>query len=101
MSIWPSYRIFSLGDSCVTLDFGNLIDESVNKKVISLFHFLNEHPLPGMSEAVPAYSSITIYYDLFQIRKRAAPGKTVAEWVIEELEKRLDVQMPEDDSLPR
>jgi inhibitor of KinA len=64
-----TYRIFSLGDCAVTVDFGNYIDEAINQKVISLFHFLNENPLPGMIEAVPAYSSLTVYYNAFLVKK--------------------------------
>ena len=44
MNYETTYRIFSLGDSAITIDFGNVIDETINKKVISLFHYLNKHP---------------------------------------------------------
>ena len=65
------YRIFPLGDAALTIDFGNVIDPSLNKKVLSLFSHLRENPLPCMVEAVPAYSSLTVYYDVLSLRKMA------------------------------
>ncbi|MEI9908696.1 MAG: hypothetical protein WDO71_02925 [Bacteroidota bacterium] len=34
----PSYRIFPLGDAAVTIDFGNVIDDTINQKVLALFY---------------------------------------------------------------
>jgi inhibitor of KinA len=96
-----SYRVFPLGDSAITLDFGNVVDEKINRKVIDLFHSLNKEPLPGMTEIVPAYSSLTVYYDVFQLRKLISPDKTVCEWMMNQLEKRLELPLPENNSLPR
>lgn len=101
MNDLASYTIFSLGDSAVTLDFGNVIDEAINKKVIALFHSLSKEPLPGMIEVVPAYSSLTIYYDVYQLRKTISPSKTVCEWITNELEIRIQWPLPENDSASR
>ncbi len=97
MNYEPAYRIFSSGDSAITLDFGNLIDESINRRVMALFKLLQNHPLPGMTEAVPAYSSITIYYDVAQLRKKIAHDKTINEWMEEELRKKLQQPLQVDD----
>ncbi|MBK5273220.1 MAG: 5-oxoprolinase subunit PxpB [Bacteroidia bacterium] len=96
-----SYHIYPLGDSAITLDFGNVIDETITQKIIALFHSLNKKPLTGMIEAVPAYSSITIYYDVIQLKKLVPANRTVAEWMIEQFEKRVDVFQPESDSESR
>ena len=95
------YRIFPLGDSAITIDFGNVIDEAINKKVIALFHSLNKEPLPGMIEAVPAYSSLAIYYDGFRLKKSGILNTTIYEWVKEQLEKRLQEPLTQADSLSR
>ena len=39
------YRIFPLGDTAITVDFGNYIDEAINREVIARFHQLQQHPL--------------------------------------------------------
>jgi inhibitor of KinA len=81
------YSIFPLGDSAITVDFGNIIDETINRHVMALFYQLQNHPLPGMIEAIPAYSSLTIYYDAFQLSKKNQTDKTVYEWMKEQLQK--------------
>ena len=83
------YRIFPLGDSAITLDFGNFIDEAINKQVIARFRQLLQYPLPGMIEVVPAYSSITLYYDVVAIRKLIPERQTVFEYVKQQLEERF------------
>ena len=91
------YKIFPLGDSAITLDYGNTIDETINRRVITLFRSLNNEPLQGMTEAVPAYSSLTIYYDPVRLRKQVPAGKTVYEWMAEQIEQRLQLPIQEDD----
>ena len=83
------YHIFSLGDTAITVDFGNCIDEAINKEVIAIFNHLQQLPLPGMIEAVPAYSSLTVYYDVMALKKKTASNQTVFEWMKQQLEERL------------
>ena len=83
----PSYKISSLGETALIIDFGNTIDESINKMVHSLFYQLQNDPIPGMIEAVPGYSSLTIYYDILFIRNNLKKQTTAFEWVSEHLKK--------------
>lgn len=75
------YRIFSLGDSALTIDFGNVIDEDINKKVISLFNTIQKNPFPGMIEAIPAYSTLSIIYDPVFIRRNFSKNDTAFDWI--------------------
>ena len=81
----PSYKISPLGDNALIIDFGNIIDESINKVVHSLFYQLQNDPIPGMIEAVPGYSSLTIYYDVLFIRNKLNKQITAFEWITESL----------------
>ena len=83
----PAYKISSLGETALIIDFGNTIDESINKLVHSLFYQLQNDPIPGMIEAVPGYSSLTIYYDILFIRNTLNKQTTAFEWVSENLKK--------------
>ncbi len=83
------YRIFPLGDAAITVDFGNVIDEQINKEVIARFHELREHPIPGMTEVVPAYSSFTVYYDILSVIRIAGNNAIAFEWMKQQLEIRL------------
>lgn len=83
------YRIFPLGDAAITVDFGNCIDEILNKEVIARFNQLRQQPIPGMIEAIPAYSSFTVYYDVMALKKKTPPHQTAFEWMRQQLEERL------------
>ena len=89
----PSYKIFFIGDSVATIDFGNVVDEEINKKVIALFNYLSQHPVQGMIEAIPAYSSVSIYYDLVLLRKKISSQKKVYEWIGSELQKLMRIEV--------
>jgi inhibitor of KinA len=90
------YRIFPLGDTAITIDFGNRIDEAINQKVMAGFQQLQKDPLPGMIESVPAYSSLTLYYDISFIRKSVPKDQPAFDWIKEQLEKRLSAVSPHD-----
>jgi inhibitor of KinA len=62
-------RFFSLGDSALTVEFGNTISIELNRKCVGLAEKLTREPFAGFVEAVPAYASISIYYDLVEVRR--------------------------------
>jgi inhibitor of KinA len=86
----PGYTIFPLGDCALTVDFGNRISEDLNKKVIALFNLLQQHPVPGIVEAVPAYSSLTCFYDPVAVLKNIQPGKSVFDRIRKKVEELLE-----------
>src|SRR5579871_3651723 len=59
----PSYSIFPLGDSAITIDLGNYIDDQHNMLALALHDWLQAHPFPGMTDIIMAYSSVTVFYD--------------------------------------
>ena len=92
------YNIFPLGDAALTIDFGNIISESINHKVLALFHTLRENQPIGVIESVPAYSSLTVYYDPWIIRKNNPAFATAFEAVAERIRIRLDQPLNEEDT---
>jgi inhibitor of KinA len=89
MNQLPPYNIFPLGDNAIVIDFGNIIDEQINKLVHSIFYQLQHDPIRGMIEAVPGYSSLTIYYDVLLIRNKLNKQSTAFDWIRENLLKYL------------
>ena len=83
-----SYHIFPLGDTALTIDYGNIIDEQVNKEVIARARQLKQN-LSNIIEIVPAYSSLTIYFDLVKLKKQAPKDKLVYDHLKETVEKIL------------
>ena len=101
--IFPTtpYHIFSLGDAAITIDFGNRIDIAINKEVIARFNELQQHPLPGMIEAVPAYSSLTIHYDVMTVIKMNPAGLTAFEKIKQQVERKLQQPVMQNDTEER
>lgn len=56
-------RIYSIHDHAITFEFAAIISESINKHVIALKAYTDAHPFKGFIESVPAYSSLTVYFD--------------------------------------
>jgi len=83
MNPYQPYSIFPLGDSALTIDFGNIISEDINKKVLQLFHHLRTVSDETIIDVVPAYSSLTVYYDVAFFHD---PAKTAFESMADILE---------------
>ncbi len=62
-------KFHSLGESALTVDFGNFISTEINEKVIALAEYFEHKSFIGISEIFPAYSSLTVFYDLISVRK--------------------------------
>jgi len=92
------YTIFPLGDTAITIDFGNSIDVHLNKMVIQLYEIVKAANLFGVKDIVPAYSSLTIYYDVIAVVKHyhAASPFTVMKRELEALliEEKQATDMP-------
>ena len=74
-------KIFPLGESALTIDFGNEISVLLNNRVLKLANFFAENPFAGFEEIVPAYSSLTIFYNVFTVRKNYQEFSTAFEAV--------------------
>jgi inhibitor of KinA len=94
MNVFHPYTIFPLGDSAMTVDFGNVIDVETNKKVLRLFHHLKQKNNPYIIDLVPAYSSLTVYYDLVGVKQSRPAVETAFEamaQIVEELSATVDI----------
>jgi inhibitor of KinA len=75
-----SCKVYPLGDTAIVVEFGQAIDISVHARVISFAAYLEKHPFRGMIEYVPAYTTVTIYYDLWIVSEG---GKKEAYGIVE------------------
>jgi inhibitor of KinA len=78
----PSYQLFPLGDSAVTIDLGNCIDDQLNRRALALYDWLAAHRFSGSLDFIVAYSSVSVFYDPLVVRASGLAGSdTAAEWV--------------------
>lgn len=80
--VQATYSIFSLGDSALTIDFGNCIDEAVSNKVLQLFGKL-QNLSPHIIDVIPAYSSLTVYYHVAPLRTKSQSAFEAVSQLIE------------------
>ncbi|KRF21571.1 hypothetical protein ASG93_09440 [Paenibacillus sp. Soil787] len=62
-----SYECHMLGDSAIVIRLGADIDVSILNRVRQLTAYLENNRFEGFIEIVTAYTTITIYYDSFQV----------------------------------
>ncbi|MBQ4370421.1 MAG: 5-oxoprolinase subunit PxpB [Oscillospiraceae bacterium] len=62
------FRILSVGDSAVTVEFGNSIDPAINAKVHSLCSLMASENICGVTDMIPTFRSLLICYDPGLIR---------------------------------
>lgn len=61
-------RILACGDSALSVELSDTIEEVVSDRVIALAQSLTDIPVSGIEELVPTYRSLTVFYDPETIR---------------------------------
>lgn len=82
-------QITPLGDNALVLELGTVIDESTHRRVQTAWRALAAAPLPAVSELVPAYTTVTVFYDPWAAVQAGAPALGIADWLGEVLRERL------------
>lgn len=81
--------ITPLGDNALVLELGSVIDEPTHRRVRAAWRALAAPPLPAVSELVPAYTSVTVFYDPWAAVQAGAPAQGITEWLAAKLRERL------------
>lgn len=64
--------VYAAGDYALTFQWGNSISLDANQLVMQLFNSLLQDPLPFVSDIIPAYNSLTVVYNVVELRKNNA-----------------------------
>jgi inhibitor of KinA len=64
------HHIYPVGDSAITIELEKIIDEDINRQILSLFNCLQQNNIFGVIDIIPAYSSITLVYDVASIKNK-------------------------------
>ncbi|WP_375418074.1 5-oxoprolinase subunit PxpB [uncultured Hymenobacter sp.] len=77
----PAPRLFPLGDAAVVLEFGDHISPATHRAIQAFAAYLARHPFIGLRECVPAFTTLTVYYDPWLLSEdgRYQPYERVAE----------------------
>jgi inhibitor of KinA len=63
MKIAEPILYYPLGDSAVVIEFGQVISERIHHHIIAIGNFLEEYSFDGFIEYVPAFTTVTVFYD--------------------------------------
>lgn len=79
----PLLRLYPLGDAAVVLELGQAIDPATHRLLQAMARLLDQHPPPGLREYVPAFTTLTVYYDPWELSKISAlpPYEQVASYL--------------------
>ena len=58
-----SFRFYAIHDQAITIEFSQEISEDANMRVIEMQHAIESNPFKGFIECVPAYASLTVYFN--------------------------------------
>ena len=74
-------RLFPLGDAAVVLEFGTGIIAATHGAIHAFGEHLARHPFVGLREFVPAFTTLTVYYDPWLVSENGQhpPYEKVAE----------------------
>jgi KipI family sensor histidine kinase inhibitor len=64
-------RFVWLGDSCVSIQFGDTIDPAVNARCVAVAASMETRALRGIRDVVPSYAAVTIHFDPRVIDRRS------------------------------
>ena len=87
-------RYFPLGESALTVDFGRGLSNELNDRALTLTHHIAAAPFPGLIEAVSAYSSVTLFYEVAVVRN-AYPEQPSASAAVLSLARNAVEELPD------
>ena len=65
-----SFHVYPLGDAAIVVEFGTTISDEVHKKVRAFAAYLDNNQFPGMIEYVPAFTTVTLFYNPWMVSKQ-------------------------------
>jgi inhibitor of KinA len=81
--------ITPLGDMALQIELGETIDEPTHRRVQTAWRALAAAPLPGVTEIVPAYTTVTVFYDPQLAVQAGAPVNNLFDWLTVQVSERM------------
>ncbi|MDQ6813317.1 MAG: 5-oxoprolinase subunit PxpB [Bacteroidota bacterium] len=85
-----TYNILPLGDAALVINYRNVIEDGLHHKVLAVAKAIKEALIEGVGDIVPAYSSVTVHYDVIVLTKT---NKTIP--AFHALKKQLEIVIRE------
>lgn len=85
----PGYAIYPVGERALAVQWGEGIDEHTNEVILGIFQWLREKKVPGVTDLIPAYQSLTLVYDPV-LTRRMTGAPSAYDWLYGELRRLLE-----------
>jgi len=92
-------RITALGDRALIIELADRIGDEAPSRIHQVCSWLSDARLPGVTELVPAATTVTVFYDPVALKETGAPKHDLAGWLSSRLTERL-ARLPEATALP-
>jgi inhibitor of KinA len=67
VAIYAEPRLLPCGDMAVSVELGDEISREVNARVLALEYLIQQKAVPGVTETVPTFRSLLVYYHPFAV----------------------------------
>jgi len=64
------YQIYPCGDNAVTIELGDTINLETHQRVMALYHHIAGNAAEAVKDIIPAYTSVTVLYNMGQVKKQ-------------------------------
>lgn len=86
------YKIFSLGDSAICIQYEQVISQTLHANIINDYEKLLTEKFDFVKDIIPAYCSISIIYDFEKVKfisKKKSAFSFIKNWVLNCLQKTI------------
>jgi inhibitor of KinA len=82
-----SINIYPISESALTVCLGSELDIGINNSVFRLYNHLRKQPNPFWKDLIPAYCTLTVVYDVREIRRH---NPSAYDWVKKMMEEAIN-----------
>lgn len=75
------FTVYPISEKALTIEFGNSINQHLLYTITAFAGLLQQNPFAGMTGMIPAYSTLTVYFDPLVVAKANMPGNSALEKV--------------------
>jgi len=68
------FDIYSLSEKALTIEFGQEISDDLLQKITKFDQLIRNYPFAGFFTTVPAYATLSIYFDPVKVIQSDLPG---------------------------
>lgn len=89
ITLTDTYNIYPTGDHAITIVLSHTINIATHEKVMALFHQLTSMEMEGIKDIIPAYTTLTVVYNIAKIKEQT--NLSAYEYMYKKLETVLKV----------